>query len=292
MTTTSETGQWQLAITELYGRITEQVIAYLPQILGALLLVLAGWVIAWLLSRLTRSMVSLINRLLALVKPLSALQHSLHIKPNHGRIAARVVFWIVILFFLAAATSTLGLDIFANWLGQFLTYLPRLLAGLLIMVGGIVLANLLSSMTKATAESARLPKVIWLATMVKYAVIFTALVIGVEQLGINIHFITNLVVVLLAVFSAGLALAFGLGSKDLVANLVGTRQARKHCKLQDHIRIGDIQGVLLEITDNMLVLETQQGRTLIPGKHWMDSHSCVLKRDTTSGSPANPTPGG
>ncbi|ALT00225.1 mechanosensitive ion channel family protein [Lacimicrobium alkaliphilum] len=291
MTTTSDTGQWQQAVTELYARLTEHLIAYLPQILGALLLFLAGWLIAWLLSRLTRSLVSLINRLLALAKPLSASQRSLHIRPNHGRIAARVVFWIVILFFLAAATSTLGLELFANWLGQFLTYLPRLLAGLLIMLGGFVLANLLSSMTKATAESARLPRGIWLAAMVKYAVIFTALVIGVEQLGINIHFITNLVVVLLAVFSAGLALAFGLGSKDMVANLVGTRQARKHCKLQDHIRIGDIQGVLLEITDNMLVLETQQGRTLIPGKHWMDSSSCVLKRDTTADSKTSSEPG-
>lgn len=285
MTNSTSTGQWQQAITDLYVRLTEHLIAYLPQILGALLLVLAGWIIAWLLSRLTRSMVSLINRLLALIKPFSVLHRSVRIKPNHGRIAARVVFWIVILFFLAAATSTLGLELFANWLSQFLSYLPRLLAGLLIMLGGIVLANLLSSMTKATAESARLPKVVLLAALVRYAVMFTALVIGVEQLGINIQFITSLVVVLLAVLSGGLALAFGLGSKDLVANLVGTRQARKHCKLQDPIRIGDIQGVLLEITDSMLVLETQQGRTLVPGKHWMDSSSCVLKRDT----PASPS---
>ncbi|WP_088329361.1 mechanosensitive ion channel [Lacimicrobium sp. SS2-24] len=278
MTSESPSGNWQTALTQLYSGLSEQLWAYLPQLLGALLLVLAGWLVAWLLSRLTRSVINLINRLLGALKPLSMRSKALYIKPAHGRIAGRIVFWIVMLFFLAAATSTLGLAFFANWLGQFLTYLPRLLAGLLIMIGGVVLGNLLSSMTKATAESAKLPKVMWLAAMVKYAVIFTALVIGVEQLGINIQFITNLVVVVIAVFSAGLALAFALGSQSLVANLVGTRQARKHCKLQDYIQIGDTQGVLLEITDNMLILETEQGRTLIPGKQWMNRSSCVLKR--------------
>ncbi|GGO73027.1 mechanosensitive ion channel family protein [Bowmanella pacifica] len=272
----------QSAVTGLYTQLLEYLVAYLPQLLGALLLVLAGWLVAWLLSRFTLSFIRILNRLLAVLTPTALRDKGLEIKNQHSQFAGKVIFWLVMLFFIAASTSILGLDLFATWLGGLLAYLPKLLAGLLIILGGYLLGNLLSTMARATAESAGLPRAVWIGTFTKFSVIFTALVIGIEQLGINIHFITTLVIVLTGVLSFGLALAFGLGSRELIANVVGARQAKKHCQVHDHLRVGDIDGVLVEITDTMLVLETAQGRTLLPARYWLEQASCVLKADNDS----------
>lgn len=267
----------QSAITDLYTQLQTYLLGYLPQLLGALLLILAGWIVAWLLSRLTLSLIRLLNRLLTVLVPTALRDKGLEIKHQHSQFAGKIIFWLVMLFFIAASTSILGLDLFATWLGGLLAYLPKLLAGILIMLGGYLLSNLLSTMARATAESAGLAQAGWIGAFTKFAVIFTALVIGIEQLGINIHFITTLVIVLTGVLSFGLALAFGLGSRELIANVVGARQARKHCQIDDHLKVGETDGILVEITDTMLVLETAQGRALLPAKYWLEQSSCVLK---------------
>ncbi|GAA0361272.1 mechanosensitive ion channel [Bowmanella denitrificans] len=271
----------QSAVTGLYAQLLDYLVAYLPQLLGAVLLVLAGWLVAWLLSRFTLSLIRLLNRVLTVLTPASLRDKGLEIKGQHSQLASKIIFWLVMLFFVAASTSILGLDLFASWLGGLLAYLPKLLAGLLIILGGYLLGNLLSTMARATAESAGLPRAVWIAASTKFAVIFTALVIGIEQLGINIHFITTLVIVLAGVLGFGMALAFGLGSRDLIANVVGARQARKHCHIHDQVQIGETRGTLVEVTDTMLVLETEQGRHLIPARHWLEQASCVLKNQTS-----------
>ncbi|MDF2177251.1 mechanosensitive ion channel [Aliiglaciecola sp. CAU 1673] len=266
---------WQAAITTIYNQVIDYLLAFVPQLLGALLLILLGWLVAWLFSKLTLSFLQLINRLLTLLPPALLREKRLEIQASHGRVASKIIFWMVMLFFLAAAASFLGLVFFANWLSAFLGYLPSLLSGFLIILGGYLLGNLLSTMARAGAESAGLPNPLWVGTAVRFAIVFTALLIGVEQLGINIQFITNLVIVLTAVFCFGLALAFGLGSRDFIANVIGARQAHKHCRLREHLVIGDIEGMLVEITDTMLVLETRDGRTLMPAKHYLDRSSTV-----------------
>lgn len=266
---------WQAAITTIYHQVMDYLLAFVPQLLGALLLILLGWLVAWLISKLTLSFVQLINRLLTLLPPTLLRDKRLQIQASHARIVSRVMFWMVMLFFLAAAASFLGLVFFANWLSAFLSYLPSLLSGFLIILGGYLLGNLVSTMARAGAESAGLPNPLWIGTAVRFAIIFTALLIGVEQLGINIQFITNLVIVLTAMFCFGLALAFGRGSQDFIANVIGARQAHKHCRLREFMRIGDIEGILVEITDTMLVLETRDGRTLLPAKHYLHQSSSV-----------------
>ncbi|GAB3032816.1 mechanosensitive ion channel family protein [Bowmanella dokdonensis] len=286
----SLSSDWQSAVTGLYSQLLEYLVAYLPNVIGALLLVLAGWLVAWLMSRLTLSIIRLLNRMLSLMTPAPLRGKGLEIRTDHSRVASKVIFWLIMLFFFAAAMSILGLDLFSAWLGGLISYLPRMVAGLLIIVGGYLLSNLVSTMTRATAESAGLPRALWLAAAAKFAVLFTALVIGVEQLGINIHFITSLVLVVAAVLGAGLALAFGLGSKGLIANVVGARQARKHCQIHDQMVVGDTEGVLVEITDTMLVLETQAGRTLIPARFWLEQQSCVRQSPVdTPNKPSEPS---
>lgn len=271
MESSANTATWQSVLTDSFEQALSYTLAYLPQLLGALCFLIGGWLIATLLSRTLLTLVALLDKVVSRFAPAIIREKRSELKPSQQRLLSKTVFWLVMLFFIAAAANTLGLDFFASTLSSVIAYLPRLLAGILIILAGFLVGNIAQSMVRPALESAGIKNAEPTASLIRLAVIFTTLVVGVEQIGIKIHFITNIVVVLLGVLSAGIALAFGLGCRDLLANVAGTRQARKHVKIRDHISINGTEGVLIEFTATMLVLENDSGRTLLPAKEFLSS---------------------
>ena len=275
MENSSTPAEWQSVLSASFEQLLAYLLAYLPQLFGAILLIVVGWLLAFILSKLTLTLLSLVNRLVVRIAPSFLRDKQIELKPAYLVVVSKSVFWLVILFFIAAATKILGLDFFASSIKALIAYLPRLLAGALIIFFGFLLGNIAKAMAKAAAESSGMQQPDAIGTFVKVAVVFTSLVIGVEQIGINVRFVTNLVVILSGVLTAGVALAFGLGCKELVSNVVGARQAKKYCQLQESISIAGVEGVLVDISNTMLVLETEKGKIMLPASFYLNNITTV-----------------
>lgn len=118
--------------------IMAAILAYLPQLGGALLLLLLlGWLIAAALRAATRRLQAAANRLLP-----PTLRRRVLPSGVGARVLPAAVYWLVLLAFVAAAAQLLGLDLFSEWLGALLRYLPLLLAGLLVVFVGFLLSQL------------------------------------------------------------------------------------------------------------------------------------------------------
>ncbi|MCE9684897.1 mechanosensitive ion channel [Shewanella sp. AS16] len=274
-------GGWHNALAVSYEQLLGYLVAYVPQVVGALFLLLLGWLIAWGLSRLTTSLLLLLHKFLDgfLTKLIPA--KSLDIKPRQIRIMGKSVFWVVMLFFFAAATSSLGMDFIATWLQLLLGYLPRLLAAGIIIISGYFIGSMAGTMAMANAGPSGFRQTYRIGTVIKIVIVSIAIVVGIEQLGINIQFFTTLVLVLLSTLSAGIALAYGLGCAELVKNLVGAKQARKHFRLGECIAIAGIRGELVEISATMLILDTSQGRAVVPAKLCLEAQASIVPDEET-----------
>ncbi len=266
------TSNWQDSLAQTYQEFYTQIIAYSPQILGALLFLFIGWLAA---HALRIAIKKLIGGLDTLFQRMFKSDHAAHerVKRSYSVIISGAVFWIVIIFSIAAAANMLGWDMFSNWLGNVITYLPNLITGLLIILAGFLLGNGAKSATFGAATAAGIEQVELVGRSVQVIIMFTALVIGVEQIGINIGFITNVSLVIIGVLSAGGALAFGLGAKDLIANVIGAQYTRKHCRIGEHMQIGTAQGVVIEVSQTSIVLDNGVARVVVPAKlfHEMSS---------------------
>ena len=279
----STTDSWRDVLALTFDQLLQQLIVFAPKLLWVVALLLAGWVIALVLARLTRNAINILNRIVSRLFPRFFASGDQTIKASYTTVIGRCVFWLVFLFFVAASANSLGLNIVSNWMGQLLLYLPRLAAGLLIMVGGYLASNVVKAMATSTAESAGFKQSELLGTSVQFAVFFTAIVIGVEQLGINIQFFTQFFIVISAVILFGFSLAFGLGAKSLIGNIIGAQQAQKHMRVGDKVVVGETEGVLIELTTTLLVLETQDGRTTVPA-HLFLNQVAAIKSQTKSPS--------
>ncbi|WP_455376071.1 mechanosensitive ion channel family protein [Kaarinaea lacus] len=245
--------------------VANQVLQYLPRV-GAAILAL---VIGWFISRLIRSLiVNAISHLDLLWQRFIAKRGLEQMQPRHppARIVGELVFWLLILIFITLATEILGLDIVGAWLSELVTFLPVAVAGVLIVLVGYVLSSLARDLVGSTASSVGLARGDLLGRAVQIIILFTAVVIGVGQIGIDVAFLIMIAGIILAAMLGGLALAFGLGARTHVSNVIAANQLRGIYQVGDKIRVGESEGRIIDITVSRLLIETETGTVDIPAK--------------------------
>lgn len=269
---------WDSVLKNNYEQLAGYLVAYVPQLIGAIILLLIGWLVAFIFSKLALTLISFLGRLLTKVNNAFSFTKAFSIKPQHAKIVSKVVFWLILIFFFAASLSSLGIEFIATWLRELLGYLPRILAGIVIVVGGVLIGNIAKAMTEAAANSAGIKHSARIGILTKWMIVGIAIVVGIEQLGVNIQFITTLIIVEVAIFSMGIALAYGLGSNELVKNLVGARQAIKHLHIGEYIKISGFEGKVVAFEQTALELETANGRVMIPAKIYNEAPCEIIEQ--------------
>jgi len=116
-------------------------------------------------------------------------------------------------------------------------------------------------------------------------VIATALIIGLDQIGIDVALLVALAVVAFAAPVISLALAFGLGARRYAGNLIGARTARSHLSVGLRVRIGDVEGEVLEIMPTQIALNTDAGKVLVPAGYMDEQLVTIMAPAREQASP-------
>ena len=269
------------ALKRASADIVERSVAFLPSLLGALLLLVIGWLLARILRALTMRAVLLAETLAARIGP-GAGAEPLRMR-RASTIIGEIVFWAAMLVFVTAATHVLELTSFTDWLARLVGYLPTLAAGVLIDIAGYVLSRFLANLVQATSPGSDPAQRALLARIVQVTVLTGAILVGADQIGIRVTFLAIFAAALGGVVAGGVALAVGLGSRDYIANLIGAHYLRQAFAVGQTIRAAGHQGRILDITATSIVLETQEGRVALPGRVYHDQPILVLPASNHGG---------
>lgn len=257
--------QWRDALAGVLNQTLERLALDLPNVLGAFLLLLAGWIVAHLLRAAAVRLTLLGERALARISA-SRGAAPIHLPGASAKILGSVVFWVVVLFFLTAATQVLGLHTFAAWLARVVDYLPTVFAGVLIIVAGFLVSRLAREVAEAAAVSTGERQRALIGRLVQAAILVIAILVGAEQIGIKVTFLVIIVAAAGISLVGAVALALSLGSREYVANLIGAHYLRQRYSVGQLVRVAGYEGRILELTDTAVVLETAEGRASLPAK--------------------------
>lgn len=147
-----EAAPWLNQLGHDAGAMGRAVASYAPNLFAAILLLLAGWIIARLVRGASVRLGHAANRLADRYMTASGLSH-VRISPRGLQILGTVIYWLVILLFITAAARIAKLDAFSVWLSSIVAYLPTLAAGLLIVFGGYLLSVLVRDLVNSTFAS-------------------------------------------------------------------------------------------------------------------------------------------
>jgi small-conductance mechanosensitive channel len=197
-------------------------------------------------------------------------------------IASRIVFWVVLLFFVLAASEVLELKVISRLLSGVTAYLPSLFAGLLILFIGLWLAEVTRAVIRRSSTSLGIEQGDILGHLGQILVLLIVFSVAAGQIGMDNTLLVALVAILFGIMFGAIALAFSLGAKTTIENLLAAQSIAQTYSPGDSIRIGDIEGKILRITRANVVLETHDGQTLIPAKRFSDQESVHLSGNGTA----------
>ncbi len=251
-------------------------IAFLPKLFLAFVVLAIGLLVARLTELLVRRLINYLTNLIN--EKLRDKYHHINFGAS-ATFISKTSFWIILIFFLTLGTEILGFTIITTWLGSVLRYSPNILAAILIVFMGIIMGRVVAKLiTTATAQVAITYGNI-LGKIVQYTILITSIIIAVDQVGIDIAFLTQLVNILLAALLFGAALAFGLGAKTSVSNILASFYIHKIYKEGDHVNISDIEGRIIKIGTTTVLLETKTGQVTIPAKEFNEVKSVLIKKE-------------
>jgi len=247
------------------ARFVERTGQFLPSILGAFLLLLSGWVVARVLRSVAVRSAFVVDRMLARFTSSGSAERA-KLPQSSARVLGSIVFWLVLLFFITAATQVLGLDAFTAWLAGVVNYVPTLFSGALIVAAGFLLSRLARDVVMATSSVAGSRQRELLGRTVQAIILVTALLVGADQIGIKVTFLVIVAAVAGATVAMSVALALSLGARNYVANLIGGHHFRHTYSVGQIVRVAGFEGRILDLTPVTVVLETEEGRVTIPAK--------------------------
>ncbi len=266
---------WSEAVSRVFAQFAERIGQYLPSILGAFLLLLIGWIIARVLRTLAIRAAIIVDRMLARLTVTGSAERK-NLPQSSAKILGSIVFWVVMLFFITAATQVLGLSAFTDWLAGVVKFLPTLFAGALIIAAGFLLSRLARDLVIATSAISGPKQRELLGRLVQAIILVTALLVGADQIGIQITFLAIIAATAGGTVAVSVALALSLGAKTYVANLIGGHHLRQTFSVGQNVKVSGFEGRILELTPVAIILETEEGRVSLPAKVWGEE-AIVLK---------------
>jgi RNase P/RNase MRP subunit p29 len=91
-----------------------------------------------------------------------------------------------------------------------------------------------------------------------------AVLMGLQQIGIDVSLITTTVLIVLSALVAGTALAFGLGAQSFVAQILAMHYVQKSFRIGERLRIEGIEGRIIRFTATAVILDTEAGEASVP----------------------------
>jgi small-conductance mechanosensitive channel len=250
-------------IATIIERAGDQLGDFLPRFAGALLLFILGLLVAAIAGRITRKALVKIgldrlaertgaNELLgrgALGTSLSAL------------IATAVRLTIIVVAAFAALTL-LGLAFLSDSLNQGIVFIPRLLTALALVLIGVVVGALARAWVERTSAQLDFPVAIGPVVQVLVVVLFA--LCAAVQAGVSVAPLVVVALLLLGALAVALALAFGLGAREIARSLTSSRYARADFEIGQTIRVGDVRGEILKIDAAAVTLKSGDETIRIP----------------------------
>lgn len=258
--------------------------AFLPKLAGAIVLLVVGVIVARLIARLVaRALVAAGADDLGERWGVHPVLARAGLPPTISRLARVVVRLSLTAVVVFAALSLLGLEFLSQSLNQALLFVPQLLVALVLLLAGVVLAGLARERVDRVSYQMDFP--VPLGRLAQIVVLTVFVLTAAVQVSVATSVLLLIAAIALAAGGATLALAFGLGGRDVARALSAGRYVRGSFQIGQRIGVQGVEGEIVAIESAATIVSTGDGsRVRLP--HHLLLESIVTVRDTPAEPPS------
>lgn len=229
---------WELIVEEL-AQATREIVGnmarFLPHLLEMLIIVVVGWIIAYFLKVILRSILRLIRFDKISEHTGTAQLLNKADLPSPSELLSRFVFWLAWLGFILIGISVLDIIGMQEHISNFFGFLPRLFAAVFLLFVGLLAASFFSRAALLAAVNANLTSPRLVSSIVRTLIVIFTLSMCFEEVGLAEHTVLVAFTLVFGALMLGLAIAFGLGGQDLARRHLERRFLREKKEEQDEL---------------------------------------------------------
>jgi small-conductance mechanosensitive channel len=247
------------ALTNSFRTLAEQGAEILPKIIGAVLVLVLGYIVA----RLVAKAVTALSNKLGLQKAaersgVGGSMQQVGIQRTVPQIVGTIVFWLLMFVFLVAACDILSLPAVTGAIEKVVAYIPKLLVATVMVVVGLLLATFLRGVIATSADRVGISYAQQLASGCYWVLALMTFIAAFEQLEIKFELLNYAILIVFGAVALALGLSFGLGGREVMAGILSGYYVRQRLHSGDRVVVGHYEGTVREVGPVATVLETEE----------------------------------
>ena len=260
----------QNMLVDMLTGVTGGAIEFLPKLVGAIAVLLVGWIVARLLRAiLVRSIRVSLDALLERSGLMEALERA-SIAAQPSQIVGSVVYWLVMILFIMGAAEIVGLTAVTAAITRILAYVPNVISAALVLAAGVFLARFIGNVVTSAASAANLSYAKGLGAVAQTSIVVMVAVVTLEQLGVDTQILITVITVTVAAITAGMGLAFALGARDIVSAILAGHYLRQTLPEGEAVEVDGRRGTVDQIGPIATTFRDGTHKWTIPNRRLLD----------------------
>ncbi|MCA9246892.1 MAG: mechanosensitive ion channel [Planctomycetales bacterium] len=246
------------AVMDTFSEAFMPLITLAPKVLAAVVIVALGFVLAKLAAKLITALGDTIGLQTAAERSgLAGSMKDVGIERTVPSIVGLIVFWLFMCVSFMAGFKVLGLAAVSDAIQQVVNYIPNLLIATVVIVVGLLVANLLRGIIATSADRVGLSYANQLAAASYYVLASISIYIAAKTLVPELELVGQLLLIAFAGLALGCGLALGLGGRDVVGGILAGYYIRQRFQAGDHVRLGEMEGTVREVGPVATIIESE-----------------------------------
>lgn len=268
---------WSEVLLESVQSFGQRFMGAMPSILGGLLILLLGWLMAKALSKLTEKLLTSVkfNDLAEKVGAQELLEKA-NTTMSASALIGRFIYWIIMLLVLITVSETMGWHAVSIEISKLLSYLPTLFAAILFFIIGVYIATFVRNFIRSATSSLGIGAGKALSAVVFYLLVIIVSLTSLDQAGIDTSIITSNLLIIIGSLLAAFAISYGFASRDILSNILASLFSKRTFKIGQVIEVNGIQGEIVEMSSISITLKQGKDKIVIPTQTLINSNVKII----------------
>ena len=252
-------------ILKSLNNMAEQFMSVIPRLITAVILYLIGLLVAKFVYTTLKKVFEKIQ-LDKIGDKLNEIEMVSNANMNIklSEVFAKIIYYIMMLFFIVAATDVLGMPAISQLVQDIFNFVPNLIVALIVLILGLLLAEAIKSVVLTALKSLSIPSATVIANFLFYFLFVNIVVSALSQAKINTEFLSQNISLLIGGGVLAFGIGYGLASKDVIANFLASFYSKDRVSIGDIVTLDGNKGEVTEVDRSSITIDTGESKVIIP----------------------------
>ncbi len=250
----------------IFTDILNSFVSGIPNLIIAIILLIIGFIIAKIVKRIVQKALETvgIDKIGEKLNEIELISKA-DIEIKFSAVIAKILYYVIFLVFIIAATSALNIPEVSNLMTSIIEFLPNLIVAGIILVIGFIFSEMIRTIAYTALASFGIPSARLISSFLFYFMLVNIIVSALSQASINTDFLGQNISILIAGIIFAFSIGYGLASKTVMANFIGSMYSNNKINIGDKVKIDGIEGEIINIDKSAMTIFTKnESKVYVP----------------------------